>query len=318
MSDSHCMMDIPTFTIAMARLQPRSLNLSLFPCDALDALSGLLYREYVKYPGPIDEKGPGRALKRYNNLTELKIGPVFGGRYGYGMNGEEWLDPITIFRALTNLVTLELTNDYAMNKDFSVLPKATLPKLNTLTISKGVTQGYWPGAGLLECIKNVGPTLKHLRFQGIVLKQPAPASDDEPDDGPRPYDLADHPRCSLIRLLHDITPHTNLSSCTGLDSVMDIRFEGPILRTYVRPGPKPGKTVLVKKLEQAVCHQRQWPTSLSSSLSSYANPVLPEFEDCPGLDRGLSFMQAYWKDTVDEFELADERHHQICTTSDGK
>ena len=296
------------FITAMRIFKPQVLNMSLFPSEAIHAL--------VR---PIVETSPQSAnassdhllwaKDRFAQLQELKLGPAYGTKYGNGDSGDLWsINTALLLQASENLVSLELTNDYPLNRRFAVLPKDGLPHLRTLTISKGVTLGHWPTTELLECIRNVGTTLQHLHFDNIVLKNWAPSLNDQ--NYSQIYNTISAPRSSLIRVLYEVTANTNLISCTGLETVEDVKSKEGCRGTYVRPGPKPGKKVLVKKLEEAVCHRRTWPPNL---LHMPMTASAAERTEHSGLSAAIAFFYAHWDDTVDEFELASKRDIPVRT-----
>jgi len=66
----------------------------------------------------------------------MKLGNAYGKKHGHS-GGDLWTDDMTsLLRGSVNPVTLELTNDYALNRPFAVLTKDSLPNLRELTVSE--------------------------------------------------------------------------------------------------------------------------------------------------------------------------------------
>lgn len=267
------------FTSAIRIFRPQCLNLSLFLCEAIHALVGPM--EGAQQASSYSASARlSCAKERFRKLEALKLGPVYGAKYGY-VGDEQWShDTTMLLQACENLVSLELTNDYPSNRRFAVLPKDSLPNLKSLTISKGVSIGEWTDRKILECATNVGSTLQHLHFNGIVLKSSSRSG-----------------YSSLILLLYELSQYTNLGSCTGLETVEDLKSKA-VKRTPLRSGPKPGKKVLLEKLEQAVCHRRQWPSQLLSSEQYVYEQRVSELADVVA---SLAFLYGHWDETDDEF-----------------
>jgi len=282
------------FTSSMTILRPRSLDLSLFMCEAVHALVGPM-------DGALQTSSFSKssrlacAKERYDRLKDLKIGPAYGAKYGYG-GDEQWTyDTMLLIQACDNLVSLELTNDYPVNPRFAVLPEGSLPSLERLTISKGTTSGCWPGMALLECITNIGTTLQHLRFKDILLKH-WPHS---PDKGILSYDLIGATHGYLIGLLYQLTQHTNLRSCSGLESVGDIKSDITFRSANIASNLMPGKEALLRKLEEAACHRRPWPSRLSAlPCAQFSGHRRGHIEH----DNPEPFICAHWDDTIDAFD----------------
>lgn len=273
------------FTSGIRIFRPRSLNLSLFLCDAIHALVGPM--EGAQQASSYSASARLSCAKdRFGQLEDLRLGPAYGAKYGY-VGDEQWShDTTMLLQACENLVSLELTNDYPSNRRFAVLPRDSLTNLRRLTISKGVCLGEWCDRKILECVTNVGSTLQHLHFDGIMLRVNSINS-----------------YSSLIQLLYQLTQYTNLRSCTGLETVKDRKSEA-VKSTLVRPGPKPGKRALLEKVEQAVCHRRQWPSHLHPVASMpYEQYVVEQGAPEPaGMAAALVFLHAHWDETVDEFD----------------
>lgn len=280
------------FTSAITTIRPLCLNLSIFPCDAAYALLRQVTERH--HDSTHDNTNSLTYAKdRFSRLEDLKLGPAYGAKYGYG-GGGQWSSVTTLLlRACENLVSLELTNDYPLDRKFVVLPQDGLPKLTKLTISKGSTLGYWPATGMLQCIKNVGKTLQHLHFDGVVLKDWAHGSHDA---GRISHDLAEAPNCSFIGLLFEVSAHTNLKSCTGLETVDDVKSGVGSKATNIRPGME----VLLKKLEEAVCHRRQWPSNFPLLLTLHRTSYTSVTKNNPEVDVVLAFIHGCWDDTFDE------------------
>lgn len=297
------------FIRSMAGFQPRRLNMSLFPISNLCPIVRPP-REWIqnrtKQSNSMVDPVFEWAEKNFLELRHLKIGPAYGAKYGYGVSLSDELhrDTTILLQAAVNLIHLELTNDYPLSRTFTVLPSGKLPRLETLVVSRGITLGHWPERALMQCITNVGGSLKHLHFDGIVLKDWSHGSENAAANI-RQQAITDVPLGSLVRLLYQITSSTTLRSCTGLDSIEDLKSQGHRQSRYIRPGPKPGKEKLIKKLGQAVLHRLPWPIDVRQTESPHEMLSKLQLDDSKE-SALLAFISDEWAVTVDEFAVFEE------------
>ena len=302
------------FMTSMMEFAPYALNLSLFPNEALEWL--IAPTESEGREGAIRSRSGLRfgvkstVDKQLDRLTWLKIGPTYNAKYGWIATLDTEL-PIML-RAALNLRHLELTNDYSMGREFIVLPKDGLPNLDSLTISKGNSMGIWSEKGLEQCIVNVGRSLKHVHLDSIELREWFDNEGEIMLDWRR--DLENTWRASLIRLLIRITPKTLLRSCTGLETVRDVKWDDSSHEAIVNAQPMTTrKAMLLENLEQAVCHRKQWPLGMADLNPHMVGLERPAQESVGMEARIMSFVWHPWAHTVDEFESGQENDKNART-----
>lgn len=271
-----------SFISSMAQWNPRMLNLTNF---SYSSLCTLLYA----LPDSQSNVGHNWAGK----LTYLKLG---------------WPDHTNIFARNPNLVAgfislvrnlfqncheldhLELGSPFQSPPDLSIVPKHSLSKLTCLTLSGSTpeTSYEWAEEILYNCIRELSGTLKHLHFRKIGLER---------------YHNVPYMSSrvgSILRLMFNLTPYLNLESCTGLELVSDIKFNVHFILPFEVPGYKPGKSVILQKVQQTVCGQRAWPErfNMDHLPVDLTGLNLHNVED-PAATEEAKFIYSSWHDTVD-------------------
>lgn len=268
--------------------KPRVLNLSIFShtalCDLIDSA--------------LPSNRPTEPLQSTDNwadqLISLKLAlPTLGLESQYTSRFQ------TLFRNCHNLAHLELTGCFEPLPVPPLFPENCLSRLVRLTISKGSGAAHWVEESIYAHVKSLAGTLKHLHFDCIQLERCS--NFEEPLsritlDG------------SILRLLFNITPFTNLESCTGLDTVVDIKADFRMKGKITAPGFAPGKKVILAKVEDAVCGRLAWPERFNSDYFRMDKTVSAIHEI--DATEESAFIFSAWEDTVDPW------HHDDCGHDD--
>lgn len=306
-------LNTPTFVSSMTQWRPRALNLTNFSYDSLHRLLQLLWRNVFLGNDPA-------AIENWaEQLTYLRYGYPENTAFPGGISMDQFEYPRLLARLLRNshnLVHLEITCGFDQRPQQPLFPEDALPKLTHLTISKGGTDGFWSEELLLRYIKELGRTLKHLHFDNITILPSAYAARQ-----------ASRQNGSLLRLLYNITPCTNLETCTGLDTVTDTKDSNYNKLMFVISGHKPGKSVILSKVQDAVCGKQPWPENFTMD---HLPMEIVAFEVPTGIMTDeAAFIFSNWADTVDPWEkgithvdVPDgdelEQFMDMCNLSEGK
>lgn len=201
------------------------------------------------------------------------------------------------------MTQLELINDVFLHRTSPLILPGMLLNLTHLKFSVGPysNAAFWLPYSLLASISNP-PALKHLEFDGIGLVlntwTDLPLLHTPPS--------IDNPWISnLIILSWHISLKTKLQTCVGLSTIRSSKDYAKVCSNRVL-GVKPGKEVLCKKLSEAICHKRKWPTLMNESQQNG-----PESLSTERLARYRGFLNSSWEWTVDEFDPHGEEIKEI-------
>lgn len=265
-----------SFVSSMAQWSPRLLNLANFSDSSLHTFLKLL-------PDSKSEIGHNWAAQ----LTYLKLGwPDRSHPSTTQTNDTRLLT--NLFKKSNKLVHLELAHAFELPPDTTLFPEHSLSNLTCLTLSGSHMDNSWGEETLYNCIKQLSSTLKHLHFQNISLERYLNRPRMRGRDG------------SLLRMLFNLTPCMKLETCTGLSTVIDIKCNVRMRYAFVLPGYKPGKSVILHKVQEAVCGRLPWPEGFSmddlpmevsaSNLHNVQETVVSD---------EAAFIFSSWGDTVD-------------------
>ncbi|KAJ9658010.1 hypothetical protein H2198_003979 [Neophaeococcomyces mojaviensis] len=257
----------------------RALNLSLFPPAALGHLVSYDYHATSADSGKERTTALSHLKAWLKELRYLKLGTNHGENYGLPPKGtNSWNNDTDLFlQACDSLTNLELTYGFATWYRDPLLPPGTVPNLQTLTLSNET----FTSKLLKDCLLSLSSSLRHINFQDIELVGNSwPVINSKLDE-------------SIVQLLYDVSPKMSLQSCTGVGTVECCKT-GSRGAFNTCLGHVPGKEVMVKKVQEAVCHRRPWPRFENSTKGLSASSKI---------SREVAFFQSHWDDMVDLFEV---------------
>lgn len=268
--------------VANRSIKIKELNLSLFPSFARGYLVSYHPSTLSISPKDDNEDTTLTNLRSWlQNLRHLKVGADHSPKYGQPLVSiKSWnIDVDRFLIACEGLTHLEITYGFAIHSNNEsrdpLLPPGCLPRLQSLTLSN---ETFLPEM-LKGCLLGLASSLRHLKFDNVSFQTVAW------------FNQGSIYESSIVELLYDVSPSMKLRTCVGLDTVRCCKTDK---RGLTMSGYKPGKEVMVRKVQEAVCRQRTWPKSITDT--TFESGVFPNRE------QRATFFFSNWNDMVDLFE----------------